>query len=123
MTILTRASQNAGKIPTPVAQIQLQMAAKVAQVAGAPSLSGKKSLVMVKTELCIAKQVTPAPAPVVVHKSTGFVSDCDLRAAMPQDGPVWLEYDDVLDISMYSHEEIGNKHDHLCTSLGHKDGF
>jgi len=105
-----------------VAQIQLQMAAKVAQVAGsAPSLSAKKSFVMVKTELCIAKQAIPAP--VVVHKSAEFVSDCDLRAAMPQDGQVWLEYDDVLDISMYSHEEIGNEHDHLCTSLGHKDGF
>ena len=122
MTRLTRAPKNTGKIPTPVAQIQLQMAAKVAQVGdSAQRVPTKPSLVRVKTELCLAKKATPAP--VAVKPSADFVLDCVLRAAMPQDGPVWLEYDDVLDISMYSHEEIDNEHDHLCTSLGHKDGF
>ena len=58
----------------------------------------------VKTELCLAKKATPAP--VAVNPSAEFVLDRVLRAAMPQDGPVWLEYDDVLDIFMYSHEEI-----------------
>ena len=122
MTRLTQAPKNTGKIPTLVAQIQLQMAAKVAQVGGsAQRVPTKTSLVRVKTDLCIAKKATPAP--VAVNQSAEFLSDSVLRAAMPQDGPVWLEYDDVLDIYMYSHEEIDNEHDHLCGSLGPNDGF
>jgi hypothetical protein len=34
-----------------------------------------------------------------------------------------VEYDDGLDISMYSHEEIDNEHDHLRGSLGPDAGF
>jgi len=116
MTRLTRAPENTGKYLTPVAQIQLEMAAKQARVGDCVQLVPSKSpLVMIKTELRIAKKTGP-PA-IAVNPSPEFLSDSVLRAAMPQDGPVWLEYDDVLDISMYSHEEIDNEHDHLCGAM------
>jgi len=98
------------------------MAAKVAQAGVSEQrVPTTAPMVMIKTELCIAKKATPAP--VAVKKSEEFFSDSVLHAAMPKNGPVWLEYDDVLDISMYSHEEINNEHDHLSGSLGPNAGF
>jgi len=49
----------------------------------------------------------------VMPDGDNVVTDSALRAAMPLSGPVHLAYDDVLDISMYSNEEIGDSSDCL----------
>ena len=76
-------------------------------------LSG--TMVLVKTELCGVKKVTP----VVESKQHTIQVVCDsvLRAAMPRNGPVHLPYKDVLDISMYMDKEITNEDDMLCSSM------
>jgi len=73
------------------------------------------TMVLVKTELCGLKKVTP----VVEAKQDTIQVVCDsvLRDAMPRNGPMHLPYQDVLDISMYMDKEITNENDMLCSSM------
>jgi len=73
------------------------------------------SMVLVKTELCGVKKVTP----VVEAKQHTIQVVCDsvLRAAMPHNGPMHLPYKDVLDISMYMEKEITNENDMLSSCM------
>jgi len=73
------------------------------------------TMVLVKTELCGLKKVTPVVE--AKHDTIQVVCDSVLRAAMPSNGPMHLPYKDVLDISMYMDKEITNENDMLCSSM------
>jgi len=118
--VLTYPNITAGVL-TSVAQIQQQMAEKVANTPVVKDTSALSStpldgpsigpMVLIKTELSSVKKVQPTD--VGRKRGATMISDNELRAAMPADGPIWLPYHDVLDISMYAQEEIDNSHDHV----------
>jgi len=68
-----------------------------------------------KPMLCRVGDLVQKASPVELEN---VVTDGMLRSAMPKFGAAPLPYDDVLDISMYSAEEISNESDHLAEFAG-----
>jgi hypothetical protein len=84
---------------TTLAQVKVEAAAKAAAVPAGIVVSPDEPMI-----------VEPKASQVVV-----LATDAMLRAEMPLSGPMPLDYEDVLDISMYSAQEISDDKDALAS--------